>query len=72
MVKKYGKGLFIITAYGHNAKDVQPSRFNMMMKKGFGMMYWQTVKGSMEWLMELFFGEDARDCFYEEPIETSQ
>ncbi len=67
----YGKGLFVITAYGRNAKDVQPSRFNMMMKKGFGMMYWRTVKGSMEWLMDMFFGEDARDCFHEEPIETT-
>lgn len=66
----YGKALFIITAYGQSAKDVKPSRFNMMMKKGFGQMYWRATSGSMEWLFDRFFGEDARDCFYQEPIES--
>ena len=66
----YGKALFVITAYGKPAKDVKPSRRNMLMKKGFARMYWTAVGGSLEWLFDRFFGEDARECFYEEPIET--
>ncbi|MFX1562038.1 MAG: NAD(P)/FAD-dependent oxidoreductase [Promethearchaeota archaeon] len=67
----YGKALFVITTYDKPAKDVKPSRKNLLLKKSFAKMYWTAVKGSLEWLFDRYFGEDARDCFYGEYEPTS-
>jgi sulfide:quinone oxidoreductase len=64
----YGKALFVISTYDKGAKDAKPTRRNMLMKKAFAQMYWTAVGGSLEWLFDRYFGEDARECFIEEPI----
>ncbi len=58
----YGKALFVITTYEKPTRKVKPTRINLMMKKMFSMMYWTTLKGSLEFIFDRFFGEDARDC----------
>ncbi|MFX0077691.1 MAG: NAD(P)/FAD-dependent oxidoreductase [Candidatus Hermodarchaeota archaeon] len=62
----YGKALFVISTYDKAAKDAKPTRRNLLMKKAFAKMYWTAVGGSLEWLFDRYFGEDARECFIEE------
>jgi len=51
-----GKAAFVIGSYDKPVKEVQPSRVRHMMKKGFERMYWRSLSGNLDWLLDMYFG----------------
>jgi sulfide:quinone oxidoreductase len=58
----YRKGLFVITTYEKPTKKVKPNRFSLLLKNIFGRMYWRVLSGSLEFIFDRYYGEDARHC----------
>ena len=48
---------FVIASYDMPVKEMQPTRLSYLMKKGFAMMYWQTLSGRWDWIFDLYFGK---------------
>jgi sulfide:quinone oxidoreductase len=48
---------FVIASYDMPVKEIQPTRLSYLMKKGFAMMYWQTLSGRWDWIFDLYFGK---------------
>jgi len=48
---------FVIASYDMPVKEMQPRRLSYLMKKGFAMMYWQTLSGRWDWIFDLYFGK---------------
>ena len=51
--------MFVSATYTSPATDQSPSLVKYYMKRSFSKMYWRTMKGSMEWLMGIYFGKTS-------------
>ena len=62
--------IFVSATYEKPPADQQPSLLKYAMKKGFGSIYWSTVRGSWGWLMDAYFGETAEKVERSPPKEN--
>ncbi len=53
------RAMFVSATYTSPATDQSPSLVKYYMKRSFSKMYWRTMKGSMEWLMGIYFGKTS-------------
>jgi sulfide:quinone oxidoreductase len=60
-----GKAAFVIGSYDKPVKQVQPSRIRHIMKKGFERVYWRSLSGNLDWLLDTYFG--TTDVVEEQP-----
>jgi len=51
-----GKASFVIGTYDTPVREVQPSRMKYAMKRGLAHIYWRTLSGNWDWLLNLYFG----------------
>jgi sulfide:quinone oxidoreductase len=51
-----GKAAFVIGSYDKPVREIQPSRIRHMMKKGFERVYWRSLSGNLDWLLDTYFG----------------
>jgi sulfide:quinone oxidoreductase len=51
-----GKAAFVIGTYDKPVKTVKPTRVRHVMKKGFERMYWRSLTGDLDWLLDTYFG----------------
>jgi sulfide:quinone oxidoreductase len=51
-----GKAAFVVGSYDTPVKQIEPSRLRHMMKKGFERVYWRSLSGNLDWLLDLYFG----------------
>jgi len=51
-----GKAAFVIGSYEMPVKGIHPSRIRHMMKKGFERVYWRSLSGNLDWLLDKYFG----------------
>jgi sulfide:quinone oxidoreductase len=63
-----GKAAFVIGSYDMPVKEIQPSRMRHMMKKGFERVYWRSLSGNLDWLLDTYFG--TTDIVEEQPGAT--
>ncbi len=52
-----GKAAFVVGSYEMPVKQIQPTRLRYAMKKAFTRLYWRTLSGNWDWLLNLFFGK---------------
>lgn len=53
------KAIFVSATYDREPSEQTPSRMKYAMKKGFETIYWSTLRGTWEWLMDTYFGETS-------------
>ncbi len=58
----FGRATFVVGTYDKPLKKIRPSRLNYLQKKLFMRIYWSSLRGTWDWLFDLYFGEDARRC----------
>ncbi len=51
-----GKAAFVIGSYDKPVREVKPSRIRHLMKRGFERMYWRSLSGNLDWLLDTYFG----------------
>lgn len=51
------KAIFISATYSSPPEDQTPSRVKYIEKKSFAMIYWRALKGSLERVFDMFFGQ---------------
>lgn len=51
-----GKAAFVVGSYEMPVKQIAPSRIRHMMKKGFERVYWRSLSGNLDWLLDRYFG----------------
>lgn len=54
-----GKASFVVASYNSPVKQIQPSRIRYMMKKVFALLYWRTLSGEWDWLLNAYFGKTS-------------
>jgi sulfide:quinone oxidoreductase len=54
-----GKASFVVASYNQPVKSIQPSRIRYMMKKAFARLYWRTLSGEWDWLLNAYFGKTS-------------
>lgn len=64
-----GKAAFVIGSYEMPVKEIQPSRIRHMMKKGFERVYWRSLSGNLDWLLDTYFG--TTDVVEQQPVTTT-
>ena len=64
-----GKAAFVIGTYDKPVKKVQPTRTKYAMKRGFALLYWRTLSGNWDWLLNLYFGKTDKA---EQPLKQFQ
>ncbi len=52
-----GKAAFVIGSYEMPVKEVRPTRVRHLMKKGFERIYWRSLSGRLDWLLDTYFGK---------------
>ncbi len=52
-----GKAAFVVGSYEMPVKQIEPTRMRQLMKKGFERVYWRSLSGSLDWLLDRYFGE---------------
>lgn len=55
------RAVFVSATYATPPSDQSPSMIKYAMKKGFGAIYWSTLSGKWEWMMDAYFGETNRE-----------
>ncbi|HEV2226453.1 MAG TPA: FAD/NAD(P)-binding oxidoreductase [Nitrososphaerales archaeon] len=55
------RAIFVSATYESPPSDQSPSMIKYAMKRGFGAMYWSTLSGKWEWVMDAYFGETNRE-----------
>jgi sulfide:quinone oxidoreductase len=55
------RAIFVSATYESPPSDQSPSMIKYAMKKGFGAIYWSTLSGKWEWMMDAYFGETNRE-----------
>ncbi len=56
-----GRATFVIATYQSPPKQIPPSRWNYLMKRGFAHMYWSTLSGRWEPIIGRYFGNTAQE-----------
>lgn len=51
-----GKAAFVVGSYDKPVKEIRPSRIRHAMKKGFERVYWRSLSGNLDWLLDRYFG----------------
>jgi sulfide:quinone oxidoreductase len=54
-----GKASFVVGSYNEPVKEIQPSRIRYVMKKMFARLYWRTLSGEWDWLLNAYFGKTS-------------
>jgi sulfide:quinone oxidoreductase len=62
-----GKAAFVVGSYDMPVKQIQPSRIRHLMKKGFERIYWRSLSGNLDWLLDTYFG--TTDVEEQEPAD---
>ncbi len=52
-----GKAAFVVGSYEMPVKQIQPTRRRYAIKKAFSKLYWRTLSGDWDWLLNVYFGE---------------
>lgn len=52
-----GKAAFVVGSYDKPVKEIHPSRIRHMMKKGFERIYWRSLTGNVDWILDTYFGK---------------
>ncbi|MGQ4914789.1 MAG: hypothetical protein ACP6IU_08555 [Candidatus Asgardarchaeia archaeon] len=58
----FGKATFVQTTYDKPAKKLKPTRLRYLMKKMFIKAFWMSLKGTLDFIFEIYFGEDMERC----------
>jgi sulfide:quinone oxidoreductase len=56
-----GRATFVIATYQSPPKQIPPSRWNYIMKRGFAHIYWQTLSGRWEPIFGRYFKNTAQE-----------
>ncbi len=56
-----GRATFVIATYQSPPKQIPPSRWNYIMKRGFAHMYWTTLSGRWEPIFGRYFKDTAQE-----------
>jgi sulfide:quinone oxidoreductase len=51
-----GKAAFVVGSYEKPVKEIHPSRIRHVMKRGFERIYWRSLTGNLDWLLDTYFG----------------
>lgn len=51
-----GKAAFVVGSYEMPVKQIPPTRIRHIMKKGFEHVYWRSLSGNLDWLLDRYFG----------------
>jgi sulfide:quinone oxidoreductase len=55
-----GQASFVVGSYDKPVKEIQPSRLRYAMKQGFARLYWRTLSGNWDWLLNAYFGKTCQ------------
>lgn len=62
------RATFVIATYQSPPKQIHPTRWNYLMKRGFAHMYWSTLSGRWEPIFGRYFGETAQEGLRTVPV----
>jgi sulfide:quinone oxidoreductase len=65
-----GRATFVIATYQSPPKQIQPSRWNYIMKRGFSHIYWTTLSGRWEPIFGRYFKNTAQEGLRTAPAPT--
>jgi sulfide:quinone oxidoreductase len=51
-----GKAAFVVGSYEMPVKQIPPTRIRHIMKKGFERVYWRSLSGNLDWMLDRYFG----------------
>ena len=60
------RAIFVSTSYDTPVELRSPSLLRYAMKRGFARLYWSTITGNMEWLIDAYFGRTTEKT--EQPL----
>ncbi|MDV3277062.1 MAG: NAD(P)/FAD-dependent oxidoreductase [Nitrososphaerales archaeon] len=66
------RAIFVSATYESPPTPQSPSLVKYAMKRGFASIYWSTLSGSLEWLMDAYFGETSKKVEMSRPMPASQ
>lgn len=52
-----GKAAFVVGSYEKPVKEIHPTRVRHLMKRGFERIYWRSLSGRLDWLLDTYFGK---------------